>query len=110
MTSESIENIDKKEMEGVKSTGINSLQQNRFGILPQILPIFISQTLYYLESNTRGAVVVGAMGAGGIGLQFLGSLQTGKDWENVAYISLVVLVTVVVMDILSAKARRKLIG
>ena len=66
--------------------------------------------MYYLESNTRGAVVVGAMGAGGIGLQFLGSLQTGKDWENVAYISLVVLVTVVVIDILSAKARRKLIG
>ena len=63
-----------------------------------------------LESNTRGAVVVGAMGAGGIGLQFLGSLQTGKDWENVAYISLVVLITVVVIDILSAKARRKLIG
>ena len=110
LMSESIENIDKKEMEGVKSTGANSLQQNRFGILPQILPIFISQTLYYLESNTRGAVVVGAMGAGGIGLQFLGSLQTGKDWENVAYISLVVLVTVVVIDILSAKARRKLIG
>lgn len=75
-----------------------------------MIPIFISQTLYYLESNTRGAVVVGAMGAGGIGLQFLGSLQTGKDWENVAYISLVVLVTVVVIDILSAKARRKLIG
>ena len=97
-------------MEGVKSTGANSLLQNRFGILPQILPIFISQTLYYLESNTRGAVVVGAMGAGGIGLQFLGSLQTGKDWENVAYISLVVLVTVVVIDILSAKARQKLIG
>ncbi len=110
LMSESIENIDKKEMEGVKSTGANNLQQNRFGILPQILPIFISQTLYYLESNTRGAIVVGAMGAGGIGLQFLGSLQTGKDWENVAYISLVVLVTVVVIDILSAKARRKLIG
>ena len=97
-------------MEGVKSTGAYNLQQNRFGILPQILPIFISQTLYYLESNTRGAIVVGAMGAGGIGLQFLGSLQTGKDWENVAYISIVVLITVVVIDILSAKARRKLIG
>ena len=110
LMSESIENIDKKEMEGVKSTGADNLQQKRFGIFPQILPIFISQTLYYLESNTRGAIVVGAMGAGGIGLQFLGALQTGKDWENVAYISLVVLITVVVIDILSAKARRKLIG
>ena len=53
---------------------------------------------------------MGALGSGGIGLQFLGSLQTGKDWENVAYISLVVLITVLVIDILSAKARRKLIG
>tara|TARA_B100000989_G_scaffold79013_1_gene56292 strand:+ start:4138 stop:4290 length:153 start_codon:yes stop_codon:yes gene_type:complete len=50
------------------------------------------------------------MGAGEIGLQFLGSLQTVKDWENVAHISLVVLITVVVIDILSATARRKLIG
>ena len=108
--SEAIENIDKKEMEGVKSTGANKLQQNRFGIFPQILPVFISQTLYYLESNTRGAIVVGAMGAGGIGLQFLGALQTGKDWENVAYISFLVLLMVVLIDVISAKLRRKLIG
>ena len=53
---------------------------------------------------------MGAKGAGGIGLHFLGSLQTVKDWENVAYISLVVPITVVVIDILSAKARCKLIG
>ena len=102
--------FDKKEMEGVKSTGANKLQQNRFGIFPQILPVFISQTLYYLESNTRGAIVVGAMGAGGIGLQFLGALQTGKDWENVAYISFLVLLMVVLIDVISAKLRRKLIG
>ena len=72
--------------------------------------MFISQSLYYLESNTRGAVIIGAMGAGGIGLQFLGALQTGNDFENVAYMALLVLVTVIAMDTMSAWLRRKLIG
>lgn len=109
LMSEAIENTDKKQVEGVQSTGANKVQQHRFGILPQILPLFISQTLYYLESNTRGAVIIGAMGAGGIGLQFLGAMQTGTDWENVAYISIIVLVTVILMDMLSARLRRMLI-
>lgn len=109
LMSEAIENTDKKQIEGVQSTGADKIQQHRFGILPQILPLFISQTLYYLESNTRGAVIIGAMGAGGIGLQFLGALRTGTDWENVAYISIVVLVTVILMDMLSSWLRRALI-
>ena len=86
------------------------MQQHRFGILPQIMPVFISQSLYYLESNTRGAVIIGAMGAGGIGLQFLGALQTGSDFENVAYMALLVLNTVIAMDAMSARIRRALIG
>ncbi len=108
--SEAIENTDNKQKEGIQSTGASRVQQQRFGIVPQILPIFISQSLYYLESNTRGAVIIGAMGAGGIGLMFLGYLQTGTSFENVAYISILVLITVIVMDFMSAKLRRALIG
>ena len=108
--SEAIENTDKNQKEGVQSTGANKVQQHRFGIVPQILPVFISQSLYYLESNTRGAVIIGAMGAGGIGLQFLGALQTGNDFENVAYMAIIILITVILMDTLSAKLRRALIG
>lgn len=70
--------------------------------MPPITPVFISQSLYYLESNTRGAVIIGAMGAGGIGLQFLGALQTGDDFENVGDIALLALLTVVAMDTVSA--------
>lgn len=110
LMSEAIENTDNKQREGVRSTGANTIQTHRFGIIPQILPVFISQTLYYLESNTRGAVIIGAMGAGGIGLQFLGALQTGNDFENVAYMSLLVLLMVIAMDTMSAWLRRKLIG
>ena len=108
--SEAVENADNKQKEGVQSTGAGMLQQQRFGILPQILPVFISQSLYYLESNTRGAVIIGAMGAGGIGLMFLGYLQTGTSFENVAYIAILVLIVVILMDYLSAKLRRALIG
>lgn len=108
--SEAIENADNKQREGIQSTGANRIQQHRFGIIPQFLPVFISQSLYYLESNTRGAVIIGAMGAGGIGPQFLGALQTGNDFENVAYMALLVLITVTIMDTLSAWLRRALIG
>lgn len=110
LMSEAIENADEKQREGIQSTGAATVQQHRFGILPQILPVFISQSLYYLESNTRSAVIIGAMGAGGIGLQFLGALQTGSDFENVAYMALLVLFTVIAMDALSSRLRRALIG
>ncbi|MEM9144921.1 MAG: phosphonate ABC transporter, permease protein PhnE [Pseudomonadota bacterium] len=110
LMSEAIENADDKQREGIQSTGASKIQQHRFGILPQIMPVFISQSLYYLESNTRGAVIIGAMGAGGIGLQFLGALQTGNDFENVAYMALLVLVTVIAMDAMSARLRSILIG
>lgn len=110
LMSEAIENADNKQREGIQSTGASTVQQHRFGILPQIMPVFISQSLYYLESNTRGAVIIGAMGAGGIGLQFLGALQTGNDFENVAYMAVLVLGTVIGMDAMSARLRRALIG
>lgn len=110
LMSEAIENADKKQVEGVQSTGAGRIQRYRFGIVPQIMPVFISQSLYYLESNTRSAVIIGAMGAGGIGLQFLGALQTGSDFENVAYMATLVLATVIAMDHFSARLRRALIG
>ncbi len=109
LMSEAIENADRKQVDGMKSTGASKMQQHRFGIIPQILPIFVSQSLYFLESNTRSAVIIGAMGAGGIGLQFLGALQTGNDFENVAYMALLILALVIIIDSLSGRLRRALI-
>ncbi|MEL6291909.1 MAG: phosphonate ABC transporter, permease protein PhnE, partial [Pseudomonadota bacterium] len=110
LMSEAIENADRKQREGMESTGAATVLQHRFGTLPQILPIFISQSLYYLESNTRGAVIIGALGAGGIGLKFIGAIQTGTNWEDVMYYSLLVLITVILMDTMSGWLRRALIG
>ena len=88
----------------------NEAETARLVPSPNPLPIFISQSLYYLESNTRSAVVIGAMGAGGIGLQFISAIRTGSDWENVAYMSVLVLVVVIAMDTFSGWLRRTLIG
>ncbi len=107
--SEALENIDKKQVEGVRATGANSLQRYRFGIIPQILPVFLSQTIYFLESNTRSATVIGALGAGGIGLLLVETMNTQRDWENVAYLILLTILLVIAMDTLSSYLRRRLI-
>lgn len=108
--SEAIENIDNKQVEGMKSAGARSMAKYRFGVIPQILPVFVSQSLYYLESNTRSATVIGALGAGGIGLKLVETLRTGKDWENTMYIIVLTVIVVIAMDILSGTLRRRLIG
>jgi phosphonate transport system permease protein len=109
MFSEALENIDEKQVEGVKSTGANALQRARFGVIPQIMPVLIAQVLYYLESNTRSATVIGAIVGGGIGLLLTQAIITQKDWEEVAYYMVLVVLMVMIMDSLSGWLRRKLI-
>ncbi len=74
--SEALENIDDKQREGVKSVGAPEITVKRFGILPQVLPVFASQALYFWESNTRSATIIGAVGAGGIGLKLWEAMRT----------------------------------
>lgn len=107
--SEALENIDNKQVEGVRATGASQIQRYRFGVIPQILPVFISQVLYYLESNTRSATVIGALGAGGIGLMLVETMKTSRDWENTSYIIILTILVVIAMDQLSTWLRRKLI-
>ena len=107
--SEALENIDEKQVEGVRSTGANALQRARFGVIPQVTPVLLSQVLYYLESNTRSATVIGAIVGGGIGLLLTQAIQTQKDWEEVAYYMVLIVLMVMAMDSLSGWLRRKLI-
>ncbi|WP_295042829.1 phosphonate ABC transporter, permease protein PhnE [uncultured Paracoccus sp.] len=107
--SEALENIDEKQVEGVRSTGANRMQRARFGVIPQVTPVLLSQALYFLESNTRGATVIGAIVGGGIGLLLTQAMQTQKDWEDVAYYMVLIVLTVMAMDSLSGWLRRKLI-
>jgi len=107
--SEALENIDKKQLEGVQATGANRWQRYRYGVIPQILPVFVSQGLYYLESNMRSATVIGALGAGGIGLVLMETMRTYRDWENTLYIITLTILLVFAMDALSSWLRRRLI-
>ena len=107
--SEALENVDKKQIEGVQSTGARPLQRYRFGVLPQITPVLLSQLLYYLESNTRSATIIGAITGGGIGLLLTQAMITQKDWEEVSYYIILILIMVMVMDTVSGWLRRRLI-
>lgn len=107
--SEALENIDEKQVEGIRSTGANGLQRARFGVIPQVTPILLSQILYLFESNTRSATIIGAITGGGIGLLLTQAMQTQKDWEEVSYYIVLVVIMVIAMDTLSGWLRRKLI-
>jgi phosphonate transport system permease protein len=108
--SEALENIDDKQREGVKSVGAPPIAVQRFGVLPQVLPVFASQALYFWESNTRSATIIGAVGAGGIGLKLWEAMRTNSDWENVAYMVLLILMVVFVFDSISNACRSRLMG
>ncbi len=108
--SEALENVDEKQIEGVASTGAKPLQRYRFGVIPQVVPVLLAQVLYFLESNTRSATIIGAITGGGIGLMLTQAIQTQKDWEEVAYYIVLVVLMVMFMDWFSGWLRGRLIG
>jgi phosphonate transport system permease protein len=107
---EALENIDDKQREGVRSVGASAANVQRYGVVPQVLPVFVSQALYFWESNTRSATIIGAVGAGGIGLKLIEAMRTNQDWENVAYMVILILIVVFVFDNISNALRTRLIG
>ena len=107
--SEALENVDSKQIDGVKSTGARNIQRYRFGIIPQLTPVLLSQILYYFESNIRGATVIGAMVGGGIGLMLTQAIITQSNWEEVTYYIILIIFLVTATDWLSGKIRQRLI-
>lgn len=107
--SEAIESSDRKPVEGVLAAGGSKLHGIRFGIIPQVLPVLISQFLYYFESNTRSATIIGIVGAGGIGLQLSEQIRT-LEWQTVSFLIILILLTVAAIDIVSTRLRRTIIG
>jgi phosphonate transport system permease protein len=106
---EAIENADPRQTDAVKAVGGTRLLEIRFGLLPQVLPVLLAQVLYLFESNTRSAAILGVVGAGGIGLQIAERIKV-RYWDEVSFIIILILLTVAVIDQLSARVRRRLIG
>jgi phosphonate transport system permease protein len=109
LMSEAIETADEKPIEGVRASGGGRLLAIRFGIVPQILPVYASQLLYFFESNTRSATIIGIVGAGGIGLHLYEQIRV-LEWGQAAFLILMVLVTVAAIDFVSQRLRAAIIG
>ena len=106
---EAVENIDRKQVDGITATGAGFLGRLRYGVLPQVLPVMISQTLYSIESNSREATILGLVGAGGIGLRLSERIQINA-WDQVAYVIVLILISVAIIDTTSRSLRLRLIG
>lgn len=103
--SEAVEAIDPHPVEAIRATGAGRLHEIIYGVVPQVLPLWISFSLYRLESNVRSATVLGLVGAGGIGQVMFESIR-GFYYAETAAILIVVVVTVTVIDVLSQQIRR----
>ena len=106
---EAIEGADRRASEGVTAAGGSRADVARFAILPQVFPVFLSNSLYFFEANTRSATILGVVGAGGIGY-FLADRIRVNAWSDVAFIILLILPTVAVIDWASGRLRARVIG
>lgn len=105
---EAIENVERKQVEGVRAAGGNAAKTVRFGILPQVLPIMLSNVLYMFESNTRSATILGIIGAGGIGFALSDRIRAHR-WDEVCFIIIMIIVVVALIDFVSHVLRTRVI-
>ncbi len=106
--SEAIENIDNKQIEGIKASGGSTLEVIRFGVMPQVMPVLLTNALYMFESNVRAATILGIVGAGGIGFLLSDNLRA-FEFSNALTIILMIIIVVYIIDYGSRKLRERYI-
>jgi phosphonate transport system permease protein len=106
--SEAVEAIDPRPVEGIRATGAHKLVEVLYGVLPQVLPLWVSFTLYRFESNVRSASVVGMVGAGGIGV-VLYEVIRGFQYAQTCAVLIILVLTVSLIDLASARLRQRFI-
>lgn len=106
--SEALESADRRQVEAVRAAGANRVLAVRLGLIPQVAPVMLSQMLYTLESNARSSTVLGIVGAGGIGLALADRIRI-NNWDEVAFIVLLILAMVAAIDFVSRRLRLKII-
>ncbi len=105
--SEAVEHIDPGPMEALTATGANRLQVVLYGVIPQIVPDFLSFTIYHWDINVRISTIIGYVGGGGIGYYLAQMINTSQN--NKAGTAIWAIVVVVwAMDFLSAEVRKRL--
>jgi phosphonate transport system permease protein len=106
--SEAVEAVDLRPVEGIRTTGASPVQEIVFGVIPQVLPLWLSFSLYRFESNVRSATVLGLVGAGGIGQVLFESIR-GFYYAESAAILILVVITVTIVDLLSQQLSKLVI-
>ena len=106
--SEAVEAIETNPVEGVRATGADSVHEIIFGVIPQVMPLWISYSLYRFESNLRSATVLGIVGAGGIGVLLWESIR-GFSYPEAAAIIIIIVISVTLVDMTSQVIRKKYI-
>jgi len=103
--SEAVEAVDSRPVEGIRVTGSHPIAEIIFGIIPQVLPLWVSYILYRFESNVRSASVVGMVGAGGIGVVLFEVIR-GFEYQQTCAVLIILVVAVSIIDIISSYLRR----
>jgi phosphonate transport system permease protein len=106
--SEAVETIDTGPAESLIASGANRIQIWWFAIIPQVMPGFLSYTLYRFEINVRSATILGVIGAGGIGTPLIFALST-RNWDRVGVILLGIVAMVTVIDMISGYIRKRVV-
>ncbi len=106
--SEAVEAIDPRPVEGIRATGASKLEEIVYGVIPQVIPLWVSFSLYRFESNVRSATVIGIVGGGGIGFILNESIR-GFQYSQAAAIMIIIVLTVSALDIISGFIRRRFI-
>ncbi|MEJ0070780.1 MAG: phosphonate ABC transporter, permease protein PhnE [Pseudomonadota bacterium] len=103
--SEAVEAIDPRPVEGIRATGAHALEEIVYGVIPQVMPLWISYSLYRFEANVRSASVVGMVGAGGIGV-VLWEIIRGFQFAQTCAVMIIIAATVTLTDLLSQRIRK----
>jgi phosphonate transport system permease protein len=103
--SEAVEAVDPRPIEGIRATGAHPMAEIVYGILPQVMPLWVSYSLYRFESNVRSASVVGMVGAGGIGV-ILYEVIRGFQYPQTCAVLIILIATVTIIDLMSSYLRK----
>jgi len=106
--SEQIESIDQGPLEAVRASGANELQTIVYAVVPQIIPPFISFTIYRWDINVRMSTIIGLVGGGGIG-QLLFQYQNLGQWRKTSVAVILIVAVVMTLDNISARIREHII-
>jgi phosphonate transport system permease protein len=103
--SEAVESVDHRPVDGITVTGAGKLEEVLYGVIPQVIPFWISYALYRFESNVRSATVVGLIGAGGIGMALNESMRS-FNYDEAGVILFIIVIAVIILDVVSGSLRK----